>query len=593
MQTNLPAALSKQLSQQLQQAMQAHSSGRLDVARHLYQAVLAHAPRHFDALHHLGMVETQTGNLPGAVQLFEQAAQVDPRTPDVHNNLAYALQRMGKPQEALTSYERALRIRPDDLDVLNNLGQLLRSLNRHEDSLRVYDQALAVGKRFIDILSNRGNTLLALGRPTDALQSFDEALRLSPANPTVLNNRSIALAELMRYDEAVQDASAAIAARPDYADAWLNRGNAYRSLGHSALARADYEKASALRPTDARAQQNLAALMISSAEEAPAILASSRRSLDATLDAEFRQPLRTGTGFGPEGTGISRFRLRHDMGQARWLLQEGVALPALKPFLSAASDILARTAQQPDLSKLALTAQEQAAIAPYLGTLHVHEMPKLAHVLNPEHDWARIEREYFSHSPELLYIDDFLTPQALQAFYDFNLQSRVWLEEYTNQYLGAFGSKGFASPLHLQLARELRAAMPGVFKEHLLNQLWGFKYDATLDRGINVHADFAAVNLNFWITPDRYNLDPAKGGLKVYDIPAPTDWSFQQYNTAAADIHAHLASHGARAERIAYRCNRAVLFNSALFHETDELRFADEYAGRRVNMTYLFGRQLA
>jgi hypothetical protein len=44
--------------------------------------------------------------------------------------------------------------------------------------------------------------------------------------------------------------------------------------------------------------------------------------------------------------------------------------------------------------------------------------------------------------------------------------------------------------------------------------------------------------------------------------------------------------------KIAYRCNRAVLFNSALFHETDRIAFKDVYEGRRINMTYLFGRQL-
>ena len=48
----------------------------------------------------------------------------------------------------------------------------------------------------------------------------------------------------------------------------------------------------------------------------------------------------------------------------------------------------------------------------------------------------------------------------------------------------------------------------------------------------------------------------------------------------------------AREQVVTYRCNRAVLFNSALFHETDVVQFADAYVGRRVNMTYLFGAQL-
>ena len=41
-----------------------------------------------------------------------------------------------------------------------------------------------------------------------------------------------------------------------------------------------------------------------------------------------------------------------------------------------------------------------------------------------------------------------------------------------------------------------------------------------------------------------------------------------------------------------YRCNQAVLFNSSLFHETDSLRFKEGYENRRINVTYLFGKEL-
>ena len=41
--------------------------------------------------------------------------------------------------------------------------------------------------------------------------------------------------------------------------------------------------------------------------------------------------------------------------------------------------------------------------------------------------------------------------------------------------------------------------------------------------GIAVHADHAAVNLNFWVTPDDANLDPSSGGLVVYPKAPPAD----------------------------------------------------------------------
>ena len=69
----------------------------------------------------------------------------------------------------------------------------------------------------------------------------------------------------------------------------------------------------------------------------------------------------------------------------------------------------------------------------------------------------------------------------------------------------------------------------------------GFKYDSSLT-GINMHADFAAVNVNFWITPDEANLDPDSGGLVIWDKAAPLDWDFAKYNNDEAAIRDFLAS---------------------------------------------------
>mmetsp|Transcript_38811 Transcript_38811/g.89440 ORF Transcript_38811/g.89440 Transcript_38811/m.89440 type:complete len:87 (-) Transcript_38811:88-348(-) len=40
---------------------------------------------------------------------------------------------------------------------------------------------------------------------------------------------------------------------------------------------------------------------------------------------------------------------------------------------------------------------------------------------------------------------------------------------------------------------------------------------------------------------------------------------------------------------VPYKENRAVLFDSALFHHTDEFNFAGGYTRRRINLTILYG----
>jgi hypothetical protein len=52
-----------------------------------------------------------------------------------------------------------------------------------------------------------------------------------------------------------------------------------------------------------------------------------------------------------------------------------------------------------------------------------------------------------------------------------------------------------------------------------------------------------------------------------------------------------LARNGAKAVTIPHRSNRAVIFDSDLFHETDTIRFKDGYLNRRINVTMLFGQR--
>jgi len=42
---------------------------------------------------------------------------------------------------------------------------------------------------------------------------------------------------------------------------------------------------------------------------------------------------------------------------------------------------------------------------------------------------------------------------------------------------------------------------------------------------------------------------------------------------------------------VRYRANRAVIFDSDLFHETDRIAFQSGYTNRRVNITLLCGRR--
>jgi hypothetical protein len=69
------------------------------------------------------------------------------------------------------------------------------------------------------------------------------------------------------------------------------------------------------------------------------------------------------------------------------------------------------------------------------------------------------------------------------------------------------------------------------------------------------------------------------------------EWTFAQYNSPGAGqaIRNLLAESGARSVTVPYRANRAVIFDSDLFHETDQIAFKEGYLNRRINITMLYG----
>jgi hypothetical protein len=155
-----------------------------------------------------------------------------------------------------------------------------------------------------------------------------------------------------------------------------------------------------------------------------------------------------------------------------------------------------------------------------------------------ETDYDAVEASYFKNTPSLVVIDDFLTSSALLELRRFCEEATVWKSQYGNGYVGTFLSEGFCPRVLLAAADELRRAMPSVFGDHALIQAWAFKYDQRM-RGTSLHADLAKVNVNFWITPDAACEERETGGMVVYDIPAPRNRSFQDYNNNRAKLGLH------------------------------------------------------
>ena len=213
--------------------------------------------------------------------------------------------------------------------------------------------------------------------------------------------------------------------------------------------------------------------------------------------------------------------------------------------------------------------------------------PAPARCLNPRADWDEIVATFKGPGKGVAWFDGLLTPEALGQLQRFCLLSTVWRIPYPPGYIGANPESGFFSPLLLQIAAELRDAVPGLLAGHHLSYWWSFVCQHQRP-GTDIHADQSDVSINFWITPDDANLDRSGGGLDLWDVQAPPDWSFADYNNGEKDIEGFLRESKANRSAVPYGENRALLFNGLIFHQSAEARFRPGFENRRRNVTMLF-----
>jgi tetratricopeptide (TPR) repeat protein len=549
----------------------------------LCERLLKHNPRQGDALHILGILAHQAGRLDDARRLMTRAVAADPRNADFHSNLGGVLHELKQHERAVESCDRALALQPDLAVAHYKRGLALYALGRYLDAVEAFSRTIALDSRFAAACYDRALALHADRRPAEAIADFDQAIALTGGDAEMRYNRANTLLDLGRREDAIADYDHAITLDPALVAAHFNRGKALAALGRRGEALESLRRVLVLDPDNAVARKTL--LWLEIADPSPdtdlEALIAQTCAATAAQDARRLSACRT----------IPTFRVRHDLEQSAYLLALEGETPDREDLRRAHETLKIIEGRRPRGGVHQISEAEAETINRARNRLRRAAVGGgVTDCLNPANDWASLEAQYLAGRPEIVVIDNLLTEEALLALRGFCLGSTVWNAEYDNHYLGAFAVDGFVNDIVLRISREFHEKMPQVFSGHALEEIWAFKYDSRMARGINVHADFARVNLNFWITPDEANLDPTSGGLVIYDTPAPQTWSFQEYNSEPERIYAFLEANQAGKRIVPYRCNRAVLFNSNLFHETDAIHFKEGYENRRINITCLFGR---
>jgi tetratricopeptide (TPR) repeat protein len=519
----------------MRQALQHHQAGKYMEAEALYRRVLEARPDWADAHINLGLVLIYRGDLTSAALSCQRGVSLQPNHARGHFYLGETLAAQNRPDKAVACYMRALALKRDYAEAHNSLGNALFRLGRLEDATRAYRNAITWKPGLAEAHNNLGYMLFQQGHLQESEGHLRRALLIKPDYVQACCNLGAVLGKRGKLAEAEDCCRQALALQPNQADAHNNLGLVLQKRRKLEEAEACFRKTIALNPNFLEAAQHLGVVLCE------------RNRLTDGFEV-FNELARRRHSTADPDSGTIPHKVRHDEEQRAWLGQGK-------------------------------------------GNFHLGDGARIAGpAVDPANRISEISALWQKASPQIVVIDQLLTNEALDKLRRFCLDSTVWRQVYEGGYLGAFPEHGFAPPLLAQIAEELRATYPAIIEDHPLLHFWAFKYDSSL-QGIKKHADFAAVNVNFWITPDDANLDPEHGGLVVWDAAAPQDWDFARYNAAEDDICAFLKEQNSRPVTVPYRANRAVIFDSDLFHETDVINFKPGYENRRINITLLFGRR--
>ena len=419
------------------------------------------------------------------------------------------------------------------------------------------------------------------GRLDQAETAYRDALGIAPGHPAITHNLGVVAAARGKHRAAIDHFDAAIAAEPQYASAHYNRAAALQALGQSGRAIQGFERVCAIEPGHYDAHRALGFLWLAEGDRG--------RALDHFARTYELRRGEDRTGIASRSlTEATRSKLVHDAEQFRFLSErrrdrqrfEALARNYEETATGAPEEAGPLADRQIDLLGEDYNTAINISDAPELAGLAVSERP----------DRDALMRQFKEQQAGAVWFDGLLTPPALLGLKRYLLESTIWHDfSHIGGFVASYLEDGLACPLLLQIADEIRSTFPELLEKHPLSQAWAFK-GLEAKAAIDAHADDAAISINFWVTPDQANIDPGRGGLVVCRVPPPAEWEVRDYHADKETIATFLQRHANDSLIVPYRENRAVLFESRLFHRSDAPEFATGYENHRINLTLLFGR---
>lgn len=128
----------------LAEAVKALQEGKPSKAENLCRKIIKQQPKHFNALHVLGIACRDLGKPKDGVHFLKQSIALAPEHADTHNNLGTALVALERYEEAVEAYWQAIELQPESVMAHDNLGLALNALGRQDKAIESFQRVLKI-----------------------------------------------------------------------------------------------------------------------------------------------------------------------------------------------------------------------------------------------------------------------------------------------------------------------------------------------------------------------------------------------------------------------------------------------------------------
>ena len=157
------------MPQEMQKAIYFYENKNKYQSKKQCELILSKNPNHPDALHLLGLITGESGQLDKALSFIQKAINIYDRDSSYHSNLAVFLARSGALDLAIQAYQKALELSPDNPGILNNLGMAFYYKKEFQKSLECFQYVLTLKPDYIE-------ARIHLSMVYEALNYIDDAI---------------------------------------------------------------------------------------------------------------------------------------------------------------------------------------------------------------------------------------------------------------------------------------------------------------------------------------------------------------------------------------------------------------------------------